>query len=66
MLPWPMFVNPGLYTSKFLSMTVELENGSCEFFHDLFKVKVKCIALPLFTFTSFLSILRQKYRVSKE
>ena len=51
MLPWPRFVNPGLYISIRLSMLVELENGSCEFFLDLFKVKVKYITLPLFTFT---------------
>ena len=50
MLPWPLFVNPGLYTSKCLSMKVELENGSCDFFHDLFKVKVKvkCIGTTSF------------------
>ena len=66
--PVATFVNPGLYISKCLSMKVELENGSCKFFHDLFnvKVKVKCIALALLTFISFLSILRQKCRVSKE
>ena len=31
MLP-PLFVNHGLYISKCLSIQVELQNGSCEFF----------------------------------
>ena len=39
-----------------------------KFFHDLLKVKVKvkCVALPFFTFTLFLSVFRQKCHVSKQ
>ena len=36
-----LFVKADFYTSNCLSILVGLENRSCEFFPDLFKVKVK-------------------------
>ena len=45
--PVATFVNHGLYISKCLSIQVELQNGSCDFFHGHLKVmvKVKCQTL---------------------
>ena len=40
-LPWPRFVNQGLYIPKHLLSCVDFKNGSCHFFFSLSKSRSK-------------------------